>query len=195
MTASSELENATLSIEGKLAIPNGANASNIKVSLNGEKYITLSSLDGSFSFPFIPSGIYLLDVLSVKDIFPQMKIKVDALEKSINVVEYKYPGAKRLQSSYPLIITALSPVAYFQRKAPFSITALIFGNPMMAIMVLSLGAMMFFPKLLQGMDPEQMKELQQEMNAQGGAGDPFAQLKKMAGLGGGEESKEIEDDE
>ena len=63
---------------------------------------------------------------------------------------------------------------------------------MLQLMVLSLGLMAFFPKLLSGMDPEQMKELQQEMAA-GGGGDPFSQLKKLAGLA--EAREEQQDDE
>ena len=70
----------------------------------------------------------------MKDIFPQMKIKVDASEKSISVVEYKYPGAKRLQASHPLLITAVSPVTYFQRPASFSLMGLLMGNPMMTVL-------------------------------------------------------------
>ncbi len=47
--------------------------------------------------------------------------------------------------------------------------------------------MVFFPKLLSGMDPEQMKELQQEMNANG---DPMKNFKKMVGM----ETKDEDDD-
>ena len=39
--------------------------------------------------------------------------------------------------------------------------------------------MVFFPKMLSGMDPEQMKELQQEMNANG---DPMKSFKKLVGM-------------
>lgn len=53
------------------------------------------------------------------------------------------------------------------------------GNPMILMMLVSLIVMVFFPKLLQGIDPEEMKQLQEEMNA---SGDPMKNLKKMVGM-------------
>jgi ER membrane protein complex subunit 7 len=111
-----------------------------------------------------------------------MKIKVNAEEKIVNVVEYKYPGAKKSPAEYPLHLKALYPIRYYHERPPFSIIGLITGNPMIAIMVFSLGVMAIFPKLLQGIDPEEMKQMQEEMNI---SADPYTELKKMAGLGGG----------
>lgn len=89
---------ATLPIDGELDIPNGDSATNIMVTLNGGEYSVLSRMDGRFTFHDIPSGIYLLDVLSINQVFSQMKIKVKAEEESIDVVEFKYPGAMRMQA-------------------------------------------------------------------------------------------------
>jgi hypothetical protein len=85
-----------------------------------------------------------------------MKIKVNAEEKIVNVVEYKYPGAKKFPAEYPL---HLYPIHYYQERPPFSIIGLITGNPMIVMMVFSLGIMVIFPKLLQGIDPEEMKQM------------------------------------
>jgi Protein of unknown function (DUF2012) len=88
-----------LPIEGELEIPTGESASNIEVTLNGGEYRAFSRIDGKFTFHDIPSGIYLLDVLSIRQVFSQMKIKVVAEEEVISVVEFKYPGAMRMQGS------------------------------------------------------------------------------------------------
>jgi hypothetical protein len=88
-----------LPIEGELEIPTGESASNIEVTLNGGEYRAFSRIDGKFTFHDIPSGIYLLDVLSIHQVFSQMKIKVVAEEEVISVVEFKYPGAMRMQGS------------------------------------------------------------------------------------------------
>ena len=88
-----------LPIEGELEIPTGESASNIEVTLNGGEYRAYSRIDGKFTFHDIPSGIYLLDVLSIHQVFSQMKIKIVAEEEIISVVEFKYPGAMRMQGS------------------------------------------------------------------------------------------------
>lgn len=90
---------ATLPIDGELDIPNGESASNIRVTLNGGEYSALSRIDGKFTFHDVPSGIYLLDVLSIHQVFSQMKLKVAAESNEVEVVEYKYPGAMRMQAS------------------------------------------------------------------------------------------------
>lgn len=77
LSASRAFAISTLPIEGVLEIPNGEPASNYQITLNGGEYSTLSRQDGSFVFFDIPSGIYALDVLSIKYAFPQVKIKVD----------------------------------------------------------------------------------------------------------------------
>ena len=81
-------------------------------------------------------GVYLLDVSSIHDIFPQMKIKVSAEDGKISVIEYKYLGAKSIRSSYPIILTALGPLKYFKERQPFSILGMILGNPMIILMVI-----------------------------------------------------------
>jgi hypothetical protein len=104
--------------------------------------------------------------------FPQIKIKVNAEEKIVNVVEYKYPGAKKSPAEYPL---HLYPIRYYQERPFFSIIGLITGNQMIVMMVFSLGIMAILPKLLQGIDPEVMKQMQEEMNV---SADPY--FKKVA---------------
>lgn len=89
----------TLPIEGQIEIPSGESVSNIHVQLNQGEYTCMSRSDGSFTFHDIPTGIYLLDVLSIRQVFSKMKIKVSAEEGSVNVVEFKYPGAIRNQAS------------------------------------------------------------------------------------------------
>lgn len=65
------------------------------------------------------------------------------------------------------------------------------GNPMMIVMAISFGAIVFFPQLLNGMDKDQMKELMEQQKQQGLDGDPTNALKKLFGM----ESKADDDDE
>ena len=94
---------ATLPVDGELDIPTGELASNIQVTLNGGEFAATSRIDGRFTFYDVPTGVYLLDVLSIHHVFSQMKIKVSAEEGLINVVEFKYPGAMRMQTSKQLV--------------------------------------------------------------------------------------------
>ena len=86
-------------IDGELEIPNGDSATNIQITLNGGEYTALSRIDGKFTFHDVPTGIYFLDVLSIHQVFSQMKLKVSAEENIVSVVEFKYPGAMRMQAS------------------------------------------------------------------------------------------------
>lgn len=152
-------------VEGMLEIPSGEMASNFEVVLNRGEQSTLSKADGTFTFYEVPPGIYLLDVLSIHHAFPQMKIKVGASSESnaspVSVVEYKYPGAMRNQASYPIRLTAIVPLSYFQVKPPLSIMGMLLGNPMILIFLVITGVMVFFPNTLKEItESEEFKKAQ-----------------------------------
>lgn len=209
-------------VTGKQALVNPQHVQavgNIKISLNGGEYTTYSRADGSFNFHNIPSGIYYLDVYAINLHYPSAKIKVvtggnseggsdDVLEAPagssrtpdgtgyISVVEFKYPGAARLPATYPIVLQAIAPLAYFQPVQKLNILGMILANPMMMIMLIVGGGMVL---LLQNIDPETMKEIQEQQKAQGQE-DPMKQIQKMmngGGLGsmfGGTASKDDDDE-
>lgn len=145
---------------------------------------------------FYKLGIYLLDVQSIKEMFPQMKIKVSAEDGSITVVEYKYHGAKRVPSSYPLVVTAIAQMDYFQPRPPFNLMGMIMGNPMMLVMLLSAVVVVGMPKLLSGMTPEELAEMKKTTGAGSGGGDPMKQLSQLlGGKGAGTISAHDEEEE
>ena len=198
---------------------NAANAihiSNVKVSLNGGEFSAITKRDGSFIFYNVPTGVYSLDVHSVNIFFPAAKVKVVAGkgndqsneessstenqsvtdQGTISVVEYKYPGAARTPVGYPIVLRALAPLMYFQPKQQFSILGMIMANPMMSLMLLIGGGMVL---VIQNIDPETMKEIQEQQKQQGQE-DPMQQVQKMmsgGGLGalfGGNAKHDEEDD-
>lgn len=120
----------------------------------------------------------MLDVQAIKQMFPQMKIKVSAEDGSITVVEYKYHGAKRVPSVYPLLLTAVAKVEYFQTRPPFSLMGMIMGNPMMLMMLVSAVVVIGMPKLIGSMSPEELEEMKKSTAGAGvaGGGDPMKQL-------------------
>lgn len=176
---------ANVNVEGTLVIPGlEKKVSNIRVVLNGGEYSSTSRQDGSFAFYDVETGIYLLEAMSVEFAFPQMKVKVDKGKDggTINVVEYKYPGANRTPGTHPIRLVALTPLKYFHDPPRFSILGFIMGNPMILLMGLSGGLMFLFPKMLQNMDPEAMKQFEEAQNQE----DPMAAIKKMMNMGGDE---------
>jgi hypothetical protein len=56
---------------------------------------------------------------------------------------------------------------------------MVMANPMMLIMVFMLFVVIAMPKMLQGMSPEELQELQKQ-SATGG--DPMNSLKKLMGM-------------
>ncbi|KAJ1388722.1 hypothetical protein B484DRAFT_459766 [Ochromonadaceae sp. CCMP2298] len=180
----------TLPIEGRLEVPGNGHWSvwNQELTLNGDRYSTLTRVDGSFTFHDVTSGIYLLDVGSTGLVFPQMKIKVSAENGTITVVEYKYAGAVRTPSAHPMVLRAIMPVTYFKKKAPLSVIGMVTGNPMMLMMLVMLIVVVGFPSLLQGMSPEELKELKKSSS-----GDPMKEFSKLMG-GGAKEGEEEEED-
>jgi hypothetical protein len=77
------------------------------------------------------------------------------------------------------------PITYFQTPRPFSILD-IFGNPMMLMMMVSMGVIIFFPKMLSSIDPDKLKE---EMGDEGS--EEVAKMMKSFGLGGGSAKDDV----
>jgi len=223
---------STFAIDGKVVIPDGSKGSNLKVVLNSGQYETLTRSDGCFTFYLpitktsdnsieYPNGIYSVDVLSTHTYFSTMKVKVlvenNNIENSIHVVEYKYPGSKKLPATYPLVMEAiLTPngvtiernlakntavqkrlfpstnMMYFQPKKQFNIIGMIMANPMMLMMGAMVLMMIFMPKMLSGLDPEELKKMQAEAGGGDIETDPMKAFQKL--MGGGKTDKEEEDD-
>lgn len=146
----------------------------------------------TYAIIWIISGIYLLDVLSVDLVFSQFKLKVNADTATVNVVEYKYQGASRAQASYPLVLSPHAKLNYFQKKEGFNLYRAVMGNPMMIMMVVMGGVVMLFPKLMAGMDKEEMAKMMEEQKKAGlDSQDPMKMFQNM--LGGKKEDSDDED--
>lgn len=115
-------------------------------------------------------------------VFSQFKLKVNADTGVVNVVEYKYQGASRAQASYPLVLSPHAKLNYFQKKEGFNLYRTVAGNPMMLMMVVMGGVVMLFPKMLAGMDKEELNKMMEEQKASGmDTQDPMKMLQQMMG--------------
>lgn len=117
--------------------------------------------------------------------FPQVKIQL--LEDSMDApkcLEYAFPGAQKRALKYPLVINPKGTYQYFEAKKGFSIFRLL-KNPMVILMLFSVGLMVAMPYMMEGLDPEEKARMREQMKNQQ---DPTAMLSQMWGdLTGGEE--------
>jgi len=174
-------------IKGRLEFPT-AKPFNIttKITLNHGEYTTYSRKDGSFVIYDVGPGIHQLDFDSKSYHFPQVKIQL--LEDSMDApkcLEYAFPGAQKRAIKYPLVINPKGTYQYFETKKGFSIFSLL-RNPMVLMMLFSVGLMAAMPYMMEGLDPEEKARMKEQMKNQQ---DPSAMLSQMWGdmTGAGEE--------
>jgi hypothetical protein len=163
------------------------------ITLNDGEYSTYSTApDGSFSFHNIPPGIHVLDVFSATYHFSQIKIQlIPENNMKPNCIEYVYPGATKYPIAHPLPLTAHATYTFFEQRPTFS-PFRILRNPMVLMMIVSVGFMMFMPSMMSGLDPEQKEQMKKQMEMQS---DPTKMLSQMwgelSGKPAGEEKKAI----
>jgi len=84
-------------------------------------------------------------------------------------------------------------VYYFQPKKQFNIMGYIMANPMMLMMGFMVVMMVVMPKMMEGMDPEELKKMQEARGGEGMETDPMKALQKL--MGGGDSKNNDEDDD
>jgi hypothetical protein len=111
-------------------------------------------------------GKYLLEVLSTTHMYSQVKLDVSTSAKYpgvIRALEYKYPGAPKQQMKLPLMMNAHVQTRYFEVKPDTMSIGSFLSNPMSFMMIMTLGIIVVFPQMIKNMDPEAMKEMQEQM--------------------------------
>lgn len=108
-----------------------------RVVLNGGEFQTYARKDGSFTFLSVPPGVYLMEIFQKDAAYSQYKINVPAGSESVDgsgiqVVEYKYPGAPKLQAKHPIEALPVAPAIYFDERPRFNIWSLL-GNQMVRV--------------------------------------------------------------
>lgn len=160
---------ATTTITGRLSLPAShmESLNSTRVVLNdGSTHVTYTRHDGSFDFHRVPPGVHLLDVQSRRHHFSQVKIQL--LEDAMDVpkcVEYVYPGAVKNVIPHPIELTAHAEYEYYEPRAGFNPFALL-RNPMLLMMLVSVGGMVMLPKMMEGLDPEEKERMQKQMAMQ-----------------------------
>ncbi|KAK9365590.1 hypothetical protein V1509DRAFT_632793 [Lipomyces kononenkoae] len=127
------------------------------------KYNTYVRADGqSFVFLNVSEGAYALSIKSAEHIFPTLRVDVAETDVEVFVShpgnEWSFKGPRQ---PYPIELRPFGPAVYYQYREGFNILKL-FKNPMLMISLLTLGMVFVLPKIMDSLDPEQLKEIQQE---------------------------------
>jgi hypothetical protein len=133
-------------IQGRLQFPDKrVFTETTRISLNHGVQHTYTRPDGGFIFFNIEPGVHVIDVYNHNYHFSQIKCQfLEGKMDQPTCIEYIYPGAHKLDTTHPLIITALASVEYFEAKRGFSVLSII-KNPMMLMMLFSVVMMYFMP--------------------------------------------------
>ncbi|KAJ3452187.1 er membrane protein complex subunit 7 [Anaeramoeba flamelloides] len=145
-------------VEGKIYIPGKRRPEQVKILLNGGEYTAYSMRNGEFKFSSIKSGIYFLEVDSKDYAFSPIKIDVCTKGKTIRA---KTADETFKSVKHPLKLTPYSPKVYYEKGQPLN-PLKIFKSPMGIMIAVSLFSMFVIPKLSGSIDPEELKQVQQE---------------------------------
>lgn len=158
------------SINGRVKIPGvgvkgfglPGKTSDVKVVLNGGQRITFLRPDGYFSFHNVPAGTHLIEVAAIGHFFSPVRVDVSAR----NPGKVQAALTENRRSLNELVLEPLREEQYYEIREPFSIMSLV-KSPMGLMVGFMLIVVFLMPKLVENMDPEEMRRAQEEMRSQG----------------------------
>jgi len=147
----------------------------VRVVLDGGAYSAIPRQDGSFKVHAVPPGTYLLEVLDTQSVWPTVRVDVSASNGKARALLTH----SRQPLPFPLPLEPLvAKPTFFEKREGFQWSQMLM-NPMVLMMGVTVLIMVVFPKMMQNMDPEQLKEMQ---SMQGGLADmlnPEKQKEKL----------------
>ncbi|XP_058111547.1 ER membrane protein complex subunit 7 homolog [Magnolia sinica] len=136
--------------------------SNAKIILNGGQRVSFLRPDGYFSFHNVPAGTHLIEVSAMGYFFSPVRIDVSA--RNHGKVQAALTETRRALNE--LILEPLREEQYYEIREPFSVMSLL-KSPMGLMLGFMVIVVFLMPKLMESMDPEEMKRAQEEMRNQG----------------------------
>ena len=170
--SSKNIEDVYHTVEGRISLPTRGRPPPMKVTLNQGEQWAMSKFDGTFQFHNVKPGIYVVNVVSTLHHFGEIKIDVRSSGK-VRALLFPYAGAKKVPTVYPLHFRVQGNHQYFVARPQLSILS-IFRHPMILMMVPMMLMMFCLPKMMENVDPEELKQMQDKMKSSGE--DPMDQL-------------------
>ncbi|CAA7046815.1 unnamed protein product [Microthlaspi erraticum] len=149
-------------VPASAAIGHAAKFSNIKVVLNGGQHITFLRPDGYFTFHKVPAGTHLIEVYALGYFFSPVRVDVSARHRG--KVQATLTETRR--SLTELVLEPIRADIYYERREPFSVMSIV-KSPMGLMVGFMVVVVFLMPKLMENIDPEEMKRTQEELRSQG----------------------------
>lgn len=163
----------------------GVKTSDVKVTLtiNGaQKIATRIKPTGEFTLLDVPPGYHHLETFALGYTFPPLRLRITSdggrechfaedVDEAVHV--------------NPLVLSPVSVAEYFEPRGGLSVGALM-KNPMFLMVAFTVVMAFYMPKMMESMDPEALKEMQEQMGNPPSLADMF---------GGGERGREREGDD
>ncbi|MEE6492128.1 hypothetical protein FKM82_016478 [Ascaphus truei] len=149
--------------------------SGARVLVDGEEHVGFLRTDGSFVVHDVPSGSYVVEIISPAhrfeparvDITSKGKMRYKEQEKKKPPIGARYVNhiktSEVLRLPYPLQMKSSGPPSYFIKRETWGWTDFLM-NPMVMMMVLPLLIFVLLPKVVNTSDPEMRREMEQSMN-------------------------------
>jgi hypothetical protein len=150
----------------------GLRTSDVKITLvvnGGQSIATRVKPDGSFALLDVPPGSHLLETFALGYSFPPMTVRINP----DGVIKAEYAEDPTVWFESPLILKPVSTATYFEPRQNVSLGSLM-KNPMFLMVAFTVLMAWAMPKIMEGMDPEELKEMQEKMGAQPSMGDLFS---------------------
>ncbi|XP_030627562.1 endoplasmic reticulum membrane protein complex subunit 7 [Chanos chanos] len=137
--------------------------SSARVLVEGEEYVGFLRIDGSFAVNDVPSGSYVVEVVSPTYKFDPVRVDITSKGKmrarQVNYIK----TSEVVRQPYPLQMRSSGRHIYFLKRETWGWTDFLM-NPMVMMMVLPLLIIVLLPKVVNTNDPEMRKEMEQSMN-------------------------------
>ncbi|KAJ8290420.1 hypothetical protein GJAV_G00012630 [Gymnothorax javanicus] len=153
-------------IEGRASVPGIKThdwISTARVFVDGEEHIGFLKIDGSFTVNDVPSGSYVVEVLSPTYRFEPVRVDITSKGKMRARVVNNIKTSEVVRQPYPLQMRSTGLHSYFMKRDSLGWSDFLM-NPMVLMMVLPLVIIVLLPKIINTNDPEMRREMEQSMN-------------------------------
>uniref|UniRef100_A0A672SA92 Endoplasmic reticulum membrane protein complex subunit 7 n=1 Tax=Sinocyclocheilus grahami TaxID=75366 RepID=A0A672SA92_SINGR len=164
--AGSQSNGDRFKIEGRASVPGVKTQDWISTALilvEGEEYVGFLKTDGSFAVNDVPSGSYVVEIVSPSFRFDPIRVDITSKGKMRARLVNHIKTSEVIRQPYPLQIRSSGPHTYFMKRETWGWTDFLM-NPMVMMMVLPLLIIVLLPKVVNTNDPEMRKEMEQSMN-------------------------------
>lgn len=140
-----------------------------RVIVNGGEFVTYTTQDGSFVVRGLPEGTHLLDIDLGNYLFPQVRLRVSrGRDNNARVRAIMNDGGEAAftggeASDAPVLVPAVSRQQWFVPREEYSLAGLV-KNPMILMMLFTVGLMALMKLMPQEELKQQMKEMQQQVD-------------------------------